>query len=333
MARSMLQHKTNSIREALESVADGVKAFEHEGRWAVGFGTSEVEVWESGGWLCFDAPYRGPLRADWSLLAASGRLSASLKLVRSGAEDSVRVRAELPIATASGLHSQLQGIRRGYEIAIGTGLTGGSSTPPAPEEVEEEGRRGTKSQEAEARSSELAALCELAHQSFTPRSEGDGVVDLVAGPGFWQAEIRRVAGADLWLRTSIDEPDTGPSAAALARLLLRASGTLRLVRATAGSANATHREPAFEVRLTRGEAGERADAEAERLVDAVGAIAAACRYVGEEARLIAGSESLARAYFEPPRSGDRKMNQSAAHTKKRGAQASPREDLATSQPG
>ncbi|MBW1884170.1 MAG: hypothetical protein JRJ58_11610, partial [Deltaproteobacteria bacterium] len=200
-------------------------------------------------------------------------------------------------------------------------------------EVEEEEGRGTKAQEAEARSSELAALCDLAHQSFTPRSEGHGVVDLVAGPGFWQAEIRRVAGGDLWLRTSIDEPDTGASAAALARLLLRASGTLRLVRATAGATDAAHREPAFEVRLTRGEAGERADAEAERLVDAVGAIAAACRYVGDEARLIAGSESLARAYFEPSRGSDRKLNQSAAHMKKRGTQTSPRQDLATSQPG
>ncbi|MBW2295706.1 MAG: hypothetical protein JRG94_25935, partial [Deltaproteobacteria bacterium] len=283
-------------------------------------------------WLCFDAAYRGPLRADWSLLAVSGRLEAALKLVRSGADDSVRVRAELPITTASGLHSQLKGIRRGYEHAIGAGLAVGVSTPPVPEVVIE-GSRGLKSQEAEARSSELAALCDLAHQSFTPRSESHGVVDLVAGPGFWQTEIRRVAGAELWLRTSIDDPDTGASAAALARLLLRASGTLRLVRATAGATDAAHREPAFEVRLTRGEAGERADAEAERLVDAVGAIAAACRYVGDEARLIAGSESLARAYFEPSRGSDRKLNQSAAHMKKRGTQTSPRQDLATSQPG
>ena len=332
MAWNTSQREMNEIREAITSVADGVKSFEHEARWALGFGACEVEVRSSDGWLCFDAPYSGPLHADWSLLAGSAQLSGGVKLVRSGAEDAVRVRSELPLVSADELLCQLKQIRRGYEQTLAAGLAASASSHCGVAIVEEADSE-TPVSEARAPATELAALCELAELSFAPRSADHGVVDLVAGRGFWQAELRRTAAGDLWLRTALCEPSAAASSIAQARLLLRAGGSLRLVRAIAGSGDDGQRQPAFEVVLAGAGSSEAEAAEAARLADGAGALAAVCRYAGEESRLIANSETLARAYFDLPRKGGRVAHPPNACAKNRDAQALLPQVASAGQPG
>jgi hypothetical protein len=352
MGWNTLQRELNKISEALASVADGVKSFEHEARWVLGFGACEVEVRSSDGWLCFDAPYGGALGADWSLLAGSAQLSAGVKLVRSGAEDAVRVRGELPLASADELLGQVKRIRRGYEQATAAGLAASASCQSGDAvAVEEAGDAGNPMsmpmpmtmtmtmtmtmREADVHGTELAALCELAQLPFASRSADHGVVDLFAGPGFWQAELRRTPAGDLWLRTALAEPSATLCSTAQARLLLRVGGSLRLVRATASSGDVGQRHPAFEAVLTGtgGAPSEAAEVEAAQLADGAGALAAACRYAGEETRLLANSESLARAYFELSPGSGRKAQTPNAPTRNRDAQASLPQVVATGQAG
>ena len=236
------------------------------------------------GWLLLDAPMHAPLPVSrgTELLAANASLAGGARFVLGSADSSLRVRAEVPLDDGIDLRRRVAEACAGFEAAK-TILT-----------VPHEGGGVAEGPEPGGADIDVAALCRETGWASHGRATAVAV-DLDVPGAFRQAavEVRpdaRVAvSAPVAGDPSVDGmPSTPRCRDALTLLLLRASGSVRMVRATTTAAGGAAR---FEVVL----AGEPAVAE---LAHAFAALSVACRVAGREAVVLGHDDGVARLYLE-----------------------------------
>ncbi len=227
------------------------------------------------GWILFDAPVAGRPRAtdacDWPLLERNARLTGGVKFARVPAATGLRLRAELPLETEGDLEARVAAVLAGYTAAKRRSR---GIDPPAPPTCDVE--------------PDLAALCREAGWAFAERSAGALAVDLEVPGGIHAARVACRAGEIALTVELFSAAELSPlQRAAVARLLLRAGGAFRMVRGAAGP------EPGS----ARLETTVPADATAQELGEALGALAVATRGCAREAALLAADEAVGQAYL------------------------------------
>lgn len=218
------------------------------------------------------------------LLAANGQLAAGAKFALVAASSNVRLRAELPLGPEVELPSRIEsvwaGLQAGWALWHRTGDIlvrgdGGNGSWA--------GSRGTA--ECDESYNSIRDACGGTGWPLHERPDGRLLVDLeVPADAHVQAEVSAAADGGVWVRADIAAAEQAVSptcATAIAILLLRLSGVVRLARATVGR---------LEVMLP-------AAPQSSEIARALSALSVASRLVESEARLLSADDALARAYL------------------------------------
>jgi hypothetical protein len=238
-------------------------------------------------WLLLDAPLH-PAWPPWQaveLLADNARLPGGARFAVRAADGAVHVRAEVPIDAGVDLARRVVDVCAGFAAAK-------TIVTRAPGAIVAETDGGLGSDGADL---DLPALCRETGWPFHERAPGRLVVDLDVGEGVRQAAVEAWPGGGVSVGVPIasaladdDRPASPSCRDALALLLLRTCGTVRMARATAAPDG---REARFEVAF----ASEPAVAE---LAHAFAALSVACRVTVREAAVLRHDDAVARLYLE-----------------------------------
>ncbi len=242
------------------------------------------------GWLAFERPLGASTMSDggWELLRAGRRLQGALK-VAIGLDGEPVLRADIAVDAGtewSQVCHDAIAMLAAADLALDPAVLAGA--PPAPPHSPHAGGAIAPALCA-ARAATLVALCAEAGHAATARPSGVVLVDVGGSEAFRQVEIVPAAGA---VRVAVEivtpAARSEPCSAALAHLLLAASGAVRLARPWVEEREDTT-SAGFEVEL-----GPAPDAVA--LGRAVMALAAACNLCAREADSLV-DEAVARAYL------------------------------------
>ncbi|MGD2151941.1 MAG: hypothetical protein PVG79_01655 [Gemmatimonadales bacterium] len=245
-------------------------------------GTARIDE----GWLVLDfPPPRGRAPSPLRALESNAELRGNAKHVLLD-EGTMRLRAEVSLDEANGCGAagtarQVRDAVAGLASALGASNAGTASP-------------GQAGSESEASSSDPGALCREAAWSYNERASGCLHVDLdVPGGAFYQAAVRR-DGERIVQRLELIAEEAaaceGVAGAAIAALLLRVSGVVRMARATSWRSD-RGRAWGFEVQLP-------GTTTVGAFVHGLAALSVACGLSGREVRALANDPVLARHYLE-----------------------------------
>lgn len=220
---------------------------------------------------------------EWSVLVSNAMLSGGVRRILDGRGGVARMRVEIP------LDADIDLLRRASDVC--TGIVRAAAAPaagPAPSIQPESSDIGPDP--------ELLETCRQTGWPCRAREFGSVEVDLDVPGGFHVATIER-RGEEYAARVALLGEDGCDGAAAsearrraVAVLLLRASGGLRMVRAT-GSGTGDAARVAFDVGFPeRPSVGE--------LSHALAALSVGCRIAAREASVLWADAELAGAYLE-----------------------------------
>jgi hypothetical protein len=205
------------VETILRNVAGDVKAV-CPGNWSFFLANGrplEVTAHAGGGWmqLCAVPDMRLGESDPWDLLQRNSGLGWLFKYVLPPRTAQVHLRAEFLLDGHKRLKGCLEAACRGF-------LAGGDME-----------RRPTSGVESDNEGS-LAELCAEAGWPCSEKDEHNGRVDLETGYDFYQALVeRRDRGVHAWVQLARAEDLGKDSRRALAILLLRSTGAIRLARA------------------------------------------------------------------------------------------------------
>ncbi len=246
--------------------------------WKIASGDACLTARAAHGWIHLDAECGadGVNGHAWDLLESNAGLPAGVKFVVPEKDDTVRVRAELPLDREISLDARLPAAVEGVLRAM----------------------RWPSSRDDDRRSCLLPSPVDLGDVSARARESGWSDLARSTGPFHVDLDVRRggaLAGVtrhdDGLIEVSVDlDVDAGETteicSQAVALLLLRVAAGVRMVRA-ATVAN----RPRFEVVC-----------EAEPAVAEIGhafsALSVACAHAAREARALHGDEAVARLYLD-----------------------------------
>jgi len=249
-------------------------------------GTARIDE----GWLVVDfPPPRGRAPSPLRTLERNAELTGNAKHVLLD-DGVIRLRAEVPLDEANGCGAagtarQVRDAAAGLASALGASNAATACSADAP---------GEAGSDSEAPSSDPGALCSEADWSYNERASGCFHVDLdVPGGAFHQAAVRR-DGERIVQRLELIAEDTvareGAAGVAIAALLLRVSGVVRMARAASWRAD-RGRAWGFEVQLP-------GTTTVGAFVHGLAALSVACGLSGREVRALAEDPALARHYLE-----------------------------------
>jgi hypothetical protein len=240
------------------------------------------------GWLLLDAPLHAAVPPSrWTeLLEVNASLAGGARFILQAAEPKLRVRAEVPLDEAVDIGRRVVEACAGFEAA--------KTRLERPDVAIDVGMRDAFA--AAGGDVSVAALCRETGWRCHERAADQVAVDLEVPGAFPQALVE--AGPDASVAASMcvsgDAADDGalPRSSlcrdALALLLLRVSGAVRMVRATVV---ADGRAARFEVAFA-------SDPAVVELAHAFAALSVACRVAVREAAVVRRDEEVARAYLE-----------------------------------
>jgi hypothetical protein len=251
----------------------------------------------------------------WHLLALNAQLAGAPRVAATPA-DGLVLRAEAAIETdgcnpcESGAHEtdladRVQRLCDAFRTALSrlhnsgapSGDTGAAHTPGWP---------GDASTASGGGATQLAALCDSAGWAATEHASGEVVVILETRHAVYQARLTGGTGESFQALVPFSdvEPTTVVSRAATARLLLRLSGAVRLVKGVH-----VRDGEALRPGIAAACAPPRTGAEMNRLLSA---LSVACSLAGRETRTLT-DEGLARAYLALAGSQDHIVEMNVMH--------------------
>lgn len=300
------------IADSLKKCSPFVEQSGH-GQFALSNGTDcLVTARMDEGWLLLDAPLRTskksgatfskgvwePLQGTlakaplwkrgrvWELLQWNANCTGGSKFTLLPDEQSINLRAEIPLDEEGGLTGRIHQACAGFKTALERlhgGKTKDYQADPHPvifaaDPVQDTG-------------CDLLHLCHETEWPFTERSAGIFVVNLDVPDGFYQATIeKRMGQIHVWVELVACESLPQPCQQALGVLLLTTSGIVRMARATAGERDGHQMVTRFEVVF----ASSPCVAE---LTHALSALLVACRLCGREAKVLQQDTVVAREYL------------------------------------
>jgi len=283
------------VGECLERL-DGRVTRVGPGQWRLarpGEDKARATVAVDRGWLVVERPVPGcritrlprTTRWSWRLLDPGVSLASGARAVLPPGETDARIRAERPMVSPR--HDDPEVLARwiGTACAGAASYAGGARTTAMNIDADES--CGTNRVD-------IPELCELAGWSATVRSaSGEAVVALPARDGDVCHATATTGDGALNLHVALgvagDAETTPLCQAAVALALLRAAGSVRLVRSTA-TRHDGHIAAALEVRL-------QPPVGIETLNHALSALAFAHQQIASELEALAGDDSLAGAYL------------------------------------
>ena len=289
ISECMLEEMSEAVGRALRKTAGRVKSSGHGG-WT--FTVSNGSVLPASAsldadWLGFEAVLPAK-RGDgmdaeglWRLLVWNGRIGGGARYTAVPGSGRVCVRADVPVCAGVDVSARVKEVCAGLAAAHHRYRSGGKR---------KRGGVGSKDDGSTAAGERVSELCRSAGWETTDRSSGEVLVELEVPGSFQQA--RATVGGDggvVFGVRLLDGSDLcGASRGAVALMLLSASRTLRMVRATAeaGAEGAV----GFEVALGPGAGSAEAG-------HALCALSVACRDCSEEAEALCEA-SLAEQYWE-----------------------------------
>ena len=232
-------------------------------------------------WLVITARQApGPSHRPWSLLEWNGALPGGVRLALARRSGELLARADVTLDPERGLGSRIDRACTDLKAAAGV-LVDPLVQPPDP-----------SASGSEDRSREILALCEETGWPARARDDGQVLVDLEVPGAFHQALVG--AGTRGAVRVAVPVLDaeevadaTETRRRAVACLLLRAGGVVRLVRAVAAAGGQA--VPGFEVALT--------DPDCTAAAHAFAALSVACRLAAPAASVLSRDEAVARIYL------------------------------------
>ena len=206
----------------------------------------------------------------WDLLGRSARLEGLCKYVLPPRSTQVHLRAEFPLDGQPRLQGYLEAACRGFLAGAAT-------------------QRCEKSPTESWDGEPLSELCAAAGWPYSEKDEDRGRVELETGDEFHQALVERRDGEiHTWVELAHADSFGKESRAALAVLLLRSAGAIRLARAATRD-EGKEVAAGFEVVLAQ-------EPSATDLNHALSALSVACRTCGREAGELQDPE-LATSYL------------------------------------
>ncbi len=240
-------------------------------RWEVtlaGGTPFDVRVRAAGGWLTFDGPLYDGVPSARALLERNAMLDGGARIVLAPVDPTPRVRADVPLDDDVDLARRVVDACAGIERARTGAVGGGRDVSP----------------------DTLALRCGATGWRIAEREPGLVAVDLDVPGAFQQATIAVRNGATIVeAGVAEGEPASDVCRRALAMLLLRVAGTVRMVRPTGAA---------------RFEVGFDGDACATELAHAFAALSVACRLSCREASVLQHDEHIARAYLAQNEGGE-----------------------------
>lgn len=279
----------STIAAALDKVATSVEPL-GTGTWAVALMNGrpfEARVVLDEGWLGLSAVLGSmggatkTARGAWDLLQHNAALGGGARLTLARVTD-VRLRADIALDADLDLGDRIARACHGFEAAK-TWFCGAGAEP-------DEG--ATDDVTSPAPGEELAEICRQTGWTVRARDGGAPAVDLEVPGAFYSATITSrgdgVTAAVALLDDDAASNEPSPTCRqALAILVLRTSGVVRMVCATASAG--TPALPRFEVPFP----GPPSAAE---LSHAFGALSVACRLAGREVSVLRHDETVADLY-------------------------------------
>lgn len=275
---------TRSVADALEAHAVAVAQMA-PGHWTFAPAASpalRVGARIAGEWLLFDtslpAHVSRTLDWRWKALAANQLFAGGVKLCTVDGERTLRLRAELPLLEDAPVASRVRHVCAGIAAATAWLTSRTADARPAP----------IAADHFEASDLDLPELCRETQWPLTVREPNTVMVQLDVPGTFQRAMVDTQTGRGVVVFTPIlsEAPRAPVCEAAVARLLLAATGAVRMVRAVAGVSPAS---VGFEVVFAH-------IPTAEELVHTFAALSVAWSCAGREAEVLARDERIARLY-------------------------------------
>ena len=182
-------------------------------------------------WLRLDAPVHAgpqPIQGAWQLLGLNAALGGLSKVVTVAGYPGLRLRAEIPLDEDADLQERVKQACGGLKAAAGQ-LHG---EPHASEKKSTWPEGAIKAEPTDANG--LRSLCEATGWKFTERTGSKLAVDLETRNGFHQAIVEHEpsGGVSLTVEVASQPAFCEISKRAIGTLLLRASGLIRMARAS-----------------------------------------------------------------------------------------------------
>lgn len=278
-----------AVTEALGGYGLNVRATDPK-EWQLSMANRKGVARIDDGWLVLEfPPPRGRAPSPLRILERNAELSGNTKYVLL-ADDSVRLRAEVPIEEAyvrgaAGIAAQAREAVADLASALG------ASTPSVTSMIDAPGDAGG---ENGASSFDPKTLCNEVDWPHSERSSGRLHVDLdVVGGAFYQAAVERNGGRIVQRVELVAEGDVATESLtglAIAALLLTVSGAVRMVRAVSWESG-SGQTWGFEVQLPE-------TTTVATFAHGLSALSVACGLCGREVRALAHDPALARLYLE-----------------------------------
>jgi hypothetical protein len=268
------------VRKSLESAVGRLE--EQRGIWRFlppRHSSLEMCAWLDGSWLRFDStPSAAGKSARWMMERNAG-LGGLAKFSLVPDDPRCHLRAELP------LDEEIVAAARIAEVCAAFADASKLLDRRRP------GRRAAQAESGQCPAQNFAEICRESGWDCQERSSGELSIELEIPDGFNQATLAPTDTGHLRLFAQIVDEDSASevSRAALAAMLARACGSFRMIRA-AMAADSERAEARMELLWVTPPTPY-------ELSEGLCALSVAVRLCGEEARVLARDEAVARAYL------------------------------------